>query len=126
MTLLRPNFRPESWAQNAGNGISGVQISKNFRGGMPTDPPSIASISAMIPSDLRLDPPLDCTTYLFIFTFLHRFCFFRHFCSPKTTMPLQSHVLPNFIVKIAAKCDKFRARSKISHIVALELHWTCS
>jgi hypothetical protein len=30
MTLLRPNFRPESWAQNAGNGISGVQISKNF------------------------------------------------------------------------------------------------
>ena len=55
MTLLRPNFRPESWAQNAGNGISGVQISKNFRGGMPSDPPSIASISAMIPSDLRLD-----------------------------------------------------------------------
>jgi hypothetical protein len=57
MTLLRPNFRPESWAQNAGNGISGVQISKNFRGGMPPDPPSIAGISAMIPSDLRLDPP---------------------------------------------------------------------
>ena len=61
MTLLRPNFRPESWAQNAGNGISGVQISKNFRGGMPPDPPSIASISAMIPSDLRLDPPLQNT-----------------------------------------------------------------
>jgi hypothetical protein len=58
MTLLRPNFRPESWAQNAGNSISGVQISKKFRGGMPPDPPSIASISAMIPSDLRLDPPL--------------------------------------------------------------------
>ena len=58
MTLLRPNFRPESWAQNAGNGISGVQISKHFRGGMPPDPPSIASISAMIPSDLRLDPAL--------------------------------------------------------------------
>ena len=33
MTLLRPNFRPESWAQNAGNGISGVQISKKFQGG---------------------------------------------------------------------------------------------
>ena len=61
MTLLRPNFRPESWAQNAGNGISGVQISKKFRGGMPPDPPSIASISAMIPSDLRLDPPLTAT-----------------------------------------------------------------
>jgi hypothetical protein len=61
MTLLRPNFRPESWAQNAGNGISGVQISKNFRGGMPPDPPSIASISAMIQSDLRLDPPLPYT-----------------------------------------------------------------
>ena len=58
MTLLRPNFRPESWAQNAGNSISGVQISKKFRVGMPPDPPSIASISAMIPSDLRLDPPL--------------------------------------------------------------------
>ena len=58
MTLLRPNFRPESWAQNAGNGISGVQISKNFREGMPPDPPTIASISAMIPSHLRLDPPL--------------------------------------------------------------------
>jgi hypothetical protein len=58
MTLLRPNFRPESWAQNAGNSISGVQISKKFQGGMPPDPPSIASISAMIPSDLRLDPPL--------------------------------------------------------------------
>ena len=64
MTLLRPNFRPESWAQNAGNGISGVQISKNFRGGMPPDTPSIASISAMIPSDLRLDPPLKTTKKL--------------------------------------------------------------
>ena len=62
MTLLRPNFRPESWAQNAGNGISGVQISKNFQGGMPPDTPTIASISAMIPSDLRLDPPLQ-TSY---------------------------------------------------------------
>ena len=62
MTLLRPNFRPESWAQNAGNGISGVQISKNFRGGMPPDLPSIASISAMISSDLRLDPPLGTLT----------------------------------------------------------------
>jgi hypothetical protein len=59
MALLRPNFRTESDTQNAGNGISGVQISKFFRGGMPPDPPSSASISAMIPSDLRLDPPLS-------------------------------------------------------------------
>ena len=68
MTLLRPNFRPESWAQNAGNSISGVQISKKFRGGMPPDPPSIASISAMIPSDLRLDPPLYTTLHYTLIT----------------------------------------------------------
>ena len=58
MALLRPNFRTKSDTQNAGNGISGVQISKFLRGGMPPNPPSIASITAMIPSDLRLDPPL--------------------------------------------------------------------
>ena len=58
MTLLRPNFRPESWAQNAGNGISGVQISKNFRGGMPPDPLSYARPRNMIRSEFNLDPPL--------------------------------------------------------------------
>jgi hypothetical protein len=58
MTLLRPNFRPESWAQNAGNGISGVQISKKFRGGMPPDPPSYARPRNMILSHFKLDPPL--------------------------------------------------------------------
>jgi hypothetical protein len=59
MTLLiRPNFRPESWAQNAGNGISRVQISKKFQGGMPPDPPSYARPRNMIRSHFKLDPPL--------------------------------------------------------------------
>ena len=35
MALLRPKFRTESDVQNAGNGISGVQISKTFRGACP-------------------------------------------------------------------------------------------
>ena len=33
---------------------------KKFPGGHAPVPPSIAIISAMIPSDLRLDPPLSC------------------------------------------------------------------
>ena len=32
MALLRSNFRTEFDAQNAGNGVSGVQISKIFQG----------------------------------------------------------------------------------------------
>ena len=38
---------------------------------MPPDPPSIASISAMIPSDLRLDPPL-INSYIFLMLILSK------------------------------------------------------
>jgi hypothetical protein len=48
MTLLRPNFRTESSAQNAENGISGLQISIKFYG-RPRN---------MIRSDFKLYPPL--------------------------------------------------------------------
>jgi hypothetical protein len=69
MTLLRPNFRTESSAQNAGNGISGVQISKNFRGGHAPGPPSYARPRIMIRSELMLDPPLwiDINGFLAIY-----------------------------------------------------------
>ena len=100
MTLLiiRPNFRPESWAQNAGNGISGVQISKNFRGGMPPDPPTIASISAMIPSDLRLDPPLLCNILTVIIGILiHIYQLFR-IPRPPPPPPPPPWLTPSLIV----------------------------
>jgi hypothetical protein len=38
MALLRSNFRTEFDAQNAGNGVSGVQISKIFQGACPQTP----------------------------------------------------------------------------------------
>ena len=52
------NFTTEFHAQNAANGIFGVQISKIFRGGMPPDPPSWLKPANMLRSDFRLDPPL--------------------------------------------------------------------
>ena len=52
------NFRRKYAAQNAGNGVSGLQISKIFRGGMPPDPPSYARSFQMLRSDYWLDPPL--------------------------------------------------------------------
>jgi hypothetical protein len=48
MALLRPNFRTESDAQNAGSGISGVQTS-NFKN---------ARTKNVLRSDLRLHPPM--------------------------------------------------------------------
>jgi hypothetical protein len=39
------NVRTEFDAQNAGNGISGVQISKISLGGMPSNPPRYAGAS---------------------------------------------------------------------------------
>jgi hypothetical protein len=39
MALLRSNFRTEFDAQNEGNDVSGLQISKIFQGGMPSGPP---------------------------------------------------------------------------------------
>ena len=56
--VIGPNFTRESDAQNAGNGVSEVQISKFFRGGMPPDPPNYVTYSRMIRSDFSLDPPL--------------------------------------------------------------------
>ncbi len=56
--VIGPNFTRESDAQNAGNGVSEVQISKIFRGGMPPDPPNYVTYSRMIRSDFSLDPPL--------------------------------------------------------------------
>ncbi len=38
IVLLGPDYMRECDAQNAGNGVSKVQISKNFRGRMPPDP----------------------------------------------------------------------------------------
>ena len=38
MALLRSNYRTEFDAQNEGNGVSGLQISKMFQGSMPPDP----------------------------------------------------------------------------------------
>ena len=35
-----------------------LQISKNFRGGMPPDPPNYARPRNMIQSHFKLDPPL--------------------------------------------------------------------
>ncbi len=58
--IIGPNFTRESDAQNAGNGVSEVQISKIFRGGMPPDPPNYVTYSRMIRSDFSLDPPLGC------------------------------------------------------------------
>jgi hypothetical protein len=46
MALLRSNFRTEFDAQNAGNGVSGVQISKIFQGGMPPNPPRLCGASS--------------------------------------------------------------------------------
>ena len=44
-------------AQNSGNGISGLQISKLFQVGVPPDPPSYATSLNMLRSDFWLDPP---------------------------------------------------------------------
>ena len=46
MALLRSNFRTEFDAQNEGNGVSGLQISKIFQGGMPPDPPRLRGASS--------------------------------------------------------------------------------
>ena len=52
MALLRANLNTEFDAQNAGNGVSGVQISKIFRGagrggggGMPPNSPRLRGAS---------------------------------------------------------------------------------
>jgi hypothetical protein len=45
-------------AQDAGNGISGHQISKSFRGACPR-PPSYARSLKMLRSDFWMDPPLE-------------------------------------------------------------------
>ncbi len=58
--VIGPNYTRESDAQNAGNGVSEVQISKIFRGGMP-GPPNYVTYSRMIRSDFSLDPPLENT-----------------------------------------------------------------
>jgi hypothetical protein len=55
------NLRRKYAAQNAGNGVSGLQISNIFRGGMPPDPPSYARSFQMLQSDYWLDPPLQFT-----------------------------------------------------------------
>ena len=46
MALLKSNFRTEFDAQNAGNGVSRLQISKIFQGGMPPDPPRLCGASS--------------------------------------------------------------------------------
>jgi hypothetical protein len=54
MALLKSNFRTEFDAQNAGNGVSRLQISKIFQGGMPPDPPDYVvppQIGIMLQSD---------------------------------------------------------------------------
>ena len=40
--VINDEYIIEFDAQNSGNGISGVQILKIFRGGMPPDPPNYA------------------------------------------------------------------------------------
>jgi hypothetical protein len=52
------NLRRKYAAQNTGNGVTGLQISKIFRGGMPPDPSSYARFFKMLRSDYWLDPPL--------------------------------------------------------------------
>jgi hypothetical protein len=46
MALLRSNFRTEFDAQNEGNGVSGLQISKIFQGSMPPDHPRLRGASS--------------------------------------------------------------------------------
>ena len=46
MTLLRSNFRTEFDAQNEGNGVSGLQISKIFQGGHAPGPPRLRAASS--------------------------------------------------------------------------------
>ena len=40
---FKPIYFAQKYPQNAGNAVSEIQISKNFRGGMPLDPPKIVS-----------------------------------------------------------------------------------
>ena len=49
MALLRSNFRTEFYGQNAGNDVSGVQISKIFRGSIPQYP-----LDHMVPPNFRV------------------------------------------------------------------------
>jgi hypothetical protein len=68
MALLRANFNTEFDAQNAGNGVSGVQISNIFRGAgrggggacprTPLDFVVPPNFRIMLQSDFLLDPPL--------------------------------------------------------------------
>ena len=60
-------------AQNAGNRISGLQISKNFRGGMHPDPPSYARSLKMLRSDFWLDPPLLGDNFVSVWKTKHKF-----------------------------------------------------
>jgi hypothetical protein len=46
MALLRSNFRTEFDAQNAGNGVSGLQISKIFQGGHAPGTPRLCGASS--------------------------------------------------------------------------------
>jgi hypothetical protein len=52
------NFRRKYAAQNAGNGVSRLQISKIFRGAHAPGPPRYARSFQMLRSDYWLDPPL--------------------------------------------------------------------
>jgi hypothetical protein len=46
--IFGSNLRRKYAAQNAGNGVSGLQISKIVREGMPPDTPNFASIRATV------------------------------------------------------------------------------
>jgi hypothetical protein len=61
---MRTNLMVTCSAQNAGNRISGLQISKFFQGGMPLDPPSYARSFKMLRSDFWLDLTLRNTCIL--------------------------------------------------------------
>ena len=64
MSTMRTNLMVTCSAQNAGNRISGLQISKIFRGGMPPDSPRYAMSLKMLRSDFWLDPPLYSPEYI--------------------------------------------------------------
>ena len=59
MSTVRTNSMVTFSAQNAGNGIPGLQISKISREGMPPDPSSHSRSLNMLRSDIWLDPPLQ-------------------------------------------------------------------
>ena len=54
MALLRSHFRTEFDVQNAGNDVSGVQISKIFRGACPCIP-----LDYMVHPNFRIMPQSD-------------------------------------------------------------------